>query len=73
MGRSPHSDAGKPRTFAGELCRRADLHDVTFALDGPDSRVLRRAKCRFGGLPLGRLLARITRELLHLCHNAAAK
>jgi hypothetical protein len=73
MGRSPHSDAGKPRTFAGELCRGANLHDVTFVVDGPDSRVLRRAKRRFGGLRLGRLLARITRELLRLCHNAAAK
>ena len=52
------------------MARRSPDSDVTFALGG--SRVLRRAKRRFGGLRLGRLLARITRELLRLCHNAAA-
>jgi hypothetical protein len=73
MGRMHLKHAKPPRTFAGELARRAGLRMVRFAVPTRDYEPIAKAKLRFGSAAVARLLTRLCRQVLSLCRGATHK
>jgi hypothetical protein len=60
-------------SFAGELKRRARLHEASFVVGASDAEPIREAKRRFGPRAVGRFIVAVLKAVTALCRSADHK